>query len=101
LVRLDTAVFLTDAISLYGRMGFVEIAPYTDIPSGAAPTSLFMEWRPRRDWLKKTVLLLRRPSARLRGARDEQGRLCAVNGNCSSTPRHLEYLFNGILGTEL
>ena len=45
-IRLDTAVFLTDAISLYRRMGFVEIAPYTDIPSGAIPTALFMEWRP-------------------------------------------------------
>ena len=44
-IRLDTAVFLTDAISLYRRMGFVEIAPYTDIPSGAVPTALFMEWR--------------------------------------------------------
>jgi predicted N-acetyltransferase YhbS len=45
-IRLDTAVFLTDAISLYRRMGFVEIAPYTSIPSGAAPTTLFMEWHP-------------------------------------------------------
>lgn len=45
-IRLDTAVFLTDAISLYRRMGFVEIAPYAAIPPGAAPTALFMEWRP-------------------------------------------------------
>lgn len=43
-VRLDTAVFLTDAISLYRSIGFVEIAPYTTIPSGAVPTALFMEW---------------------------------------------------------
>jgi predicted N-acetyltransferase YhbS len=45
-IRLDTAVFLTDAISLYRRMGFIEIPPYAAIPSGAAPTTLFMEWRP-------------------------------------------------------
>lgn len=45
-IRLDTAVFLTDAISLYRRMGFVEIAPYGDIPKGAERTSLFMEWGP-------------------------------------------------------
>jgi hypothetical protein len=44
--RLDTAVFLTDAISLYRRMGFVEIEPYTVLPRGAARTALFMEWRP-------------------------------------------------------
>jgi putative acetyltransferase len=44
-IRLDTAVFLTDAISLYRRMGFVEIAPYFSIPAGAAATALFMEWR--------------------------------------------------------
>lgn len=45
-IRLDTAVFLTDAISLYRRMGFVEIEPYTVLPRGAARTALFMEWRP-------------------------------------------------------
>lgn len=44
-LRLDTAVFLTDAISLYLRIGFVEIEPYTEIPLGAAKTALFMEWR--------------------------------------------------------
>jgi putative acetyltransferase len=44
-LRLDTAVFLTDAISLYRKLGFVEIEPYTEIPLGAAKTALFMEWR--------------------------------------------------------
>jgi putative acetyltransferase len=44
-LRLDTAVFLTDAISLYRHLGFVEIEPYTEIPPGAARTALFMEWR--------------------------------------------------------
>jgi ribosomal protein S18 acetylase RimI-like enzyme len=45
-VRLDTAIFLTDAISLYRRMGFVEIEPYTALPPGTARTAMFMEWRP-------------------------------------------------------
>lgn len=44
-IRLDTAVFLTDAISLYRRLGFVEIQPYTEVPIGTAKTALFMEWR--------------------------------------------------------
>jgi len=45
-MRLDTAVFLTDAISLYRGIGFVEIAPHGAVPPGAARTTLFMEWRP-------------------------------------------------------
>ncbi len=44
-VRLDTIVFLTDAITLYRRMGFEEIAPYTVLPPGTEKTSLFMERR--------------------------------------------------------
>ena len=44
-IRLDTAVFLTDAIALYRRLGFVEIEPYTEVPLGAVKTALFMEWR--------------------------------------------------------
>lgn len=46
-IRLDTAIFLADAISLYRRFGFVEIAPYTTLPPGAVPTAIFME---RRSW---------------------------------------------------
>jgi putative acetyltransferase len=44
-IRLDTAVFLKDAISLYRKMGFVEIEPYTPLPSGTDKTALFMERR--------------------------------------------------------
>jgi GNAT superfamily N-acetyltransferase len=44
-LRLDTAAFLTDAISLYRQLGFVEIEPYTEIPPGATKSALFMEWR--------------------------------------------------------
>jgi GNAT superfamily N-acetyltransferase len=42
-IRLDTAVFLTEAIALYRRMGFVEIEPYTEVPAGAVKTALFFE----------------------------------------------------------
>lgn len=42
-VRLDTAVFLTDAIALYRRLGFVEIEPYFDVPAEAQKTAIFME----------------------------------------------------------
>ncbi len=45
MIRLDTAIFLKDAISLYRKMGFVEIEPYTTLPSGTDKTALFMEWR--------------------------------------------------------
>jgi ribosomal protein S18 acetylase RimI-like enzyme len=44
-VRLDTAVFLTDAIALYRSRGFREIAAYAEVPAGAAKNALFMEWR--------------------------------------------------------
>ncbi len=44
-IRLDTATFLLEAIALYRRIGFVEIAPYIDLPTGTAKTALFMEWR--------------------------------------------------------
>lgn len=44
-VRLDTAIFLTDAIALYRRLGFVEIAAYYDLPPVAQRTTVFMELR--------------------------------------------------------
>ncbi|MCY1126287.1 GNAT family N-acetyltransferase [Frigidibacter sp. RF13] len=44
-VRLDTATYLTDAIALYRRLGFVEIAPYYDLPPVAQRTTVFMELR--------------------------------------------------------
>lgn len=45
-IRLDTAVFLTEAIALYRSAGFVEIAPYVDLPPGSEETAVFMERRP-------------------------------------------------------
>ena len=44
-VRLDTAVFLTDAIALYRSRGFREIDSYTEVPAGAVDTAIFMECR--------------------------------------------------------
>jgi putative acetyltransferase len=44
-VRLDTAIFLTDAIALYRRLGFVQIDPYYDLPPVAQRTTVFMELR--------------------------------------------------------
>jgi putative acetyltransferase len=44
-VRLDTAIFLKDAIALYRRLGFVEIEPYYDLPPVAQRTTVFMELR--------------------------------------------------------
>jgi GNAT superfamily N-acetyltransferase len=44
-IRLDTAVFLNDAIALYRRMGFVEIEPYTSLPPDTDKTAVFMELR--------------------------------------------------------
>lgn len=44
-IRLDTAVFLKDAIALYRRMGFVEIEPYTLLPADTEKTAIFMELR--------------------------------------------------------
>jgi ribosomal protein S18 acetylase RimI-like enzyme len=44
-MRLDTATFLTDAIALYRRLGFVEIAPYYDLPPETQRTTVFMELR--------------------------------------------------------
>ena len=55
-IRLDTGIFLTDAISLYRRMGFVEIGPYTSIPQGAAKTALFMEWSLHKAWSPTLIL---------------------------------------------
>ncbi len=48
-VRLDTAIFLTDAIALYRSRGFREIAAYAEVPAGAAKNALFMEWRQNPD----------------------------------------------------
>lgn len=42
-VRLDTGVFLTGAIALYRNLGFVEIAPYFDLPPAAQRTTVLME----------------------------------------------------------
>lgn len=44
-IRLDTAVFLKDAIALYRRMGFVEIEPYISLPPDTDKTAVFMELR--------------------------------------------------------
>jgi GNAT superfamily N-acetyltransferase len=44
-VRLDTAVFLTEAIALYRSLGFVDIAPYYDLPPFAHDMMVFMELR--------------------------------------------------------
>ena len=44
-IRLDTAVFLKDAIALYRQMGFVEIEPYTSLPPDTDKTAVFMELR--------------------------------------------------------
>ncbi len=41
-VRLDTVPSMTAAIALYGHLGFVEIAPYTENP---VPGATFMELR--------------------------------------------------------
>lgn len=40
---LDTAVFMTDAIALYQRMGFRRRGPYHDVPDDLLPASVFME----------------------------------------------------------
>ena len=44
-MRLDTAIFLTDAIALYRQIGFVEIEPYNEMPAAAAKNALYMEFR--------------------------------------------------------
>ena len=46
-VRLDTATYLTDAIALYRRLGFVETEPYREIPPGSLKVAMFMELRSR------------------------------------------------------
>jgi putative acetyltransferase len=43
LMRLDTAHLLTEAIAMYGSMGFSRIAPYQDYPPHLMPYLVFME----------------------------------------------------------
>jgi GNAT superfamily N-acetyltransferase len=42
-IRLDTADRLTEAISMYGKMGFEPAPPYRRYPARLAPHLLFME----------------------------------------------------------
>ena len=45
LMRLDTGNLLTEAISMYHRMGFYDIPPYLDYPARFLPYLVFMERR--------------------------------------------------------
>lgn len=47
LMRLDTGTFLDASRRLYASLGFVETAPYYDVPSDVLQVTVFMELRLR------------------------------------------------------